>query len=170
MIRKTIIVVLTFAAVGTAGVWLASCTIVGQGFEQYEGVHGVSQTFRYSGGSLGWAASDATVRSELSLIICTRLDSSEVVQEGFADFAGFGWSRFVMPYQGGRVLNRSLYMPAWAPVVLFAAYPTIAFIRGPLRRWRRGRKGLCVKCGYDLTGNTSGVCPECGEALSRRDI
>ena len=25
--------------------------------------------------------------------------------------------------------------------------------------------GLCVKCGYDLTGNTSGVCPECGEKV-----
>ena len=23
--------------------------------------------------------------------------------------------------------------------------------------------GHCQKCGYDLTGNTSGVCPECGE-------
>lgn len=22
--------------------------------------------------------------------------------------------------------------------------------------------GLCSSCGYDLTGNTSGVCPECG--------
>ena len=22
--------------------------------------------------------------------------------------------------------------------------------------------GLCVRCGYDLTGNVSGVCPECG--------
>ncbi len=22
--------------------------------------------------------------------------------------------------------------------------------------------GLCFKCGYDLTGNVSGVCPECG--------
>ena len=42
------------------------------------------------------------------------------------------------------------------------ACPTIAFIRGPLRRWRRRRKGLCVKCAYDLTGNVSGVCPECG--------
>ncbi len=21
----------------------------------------------------------------------------------------------------------------------------------------------CPKCGYDLTGNVSGVCPECGE-------
>jgi uncharacterized paraquat-inducible protein A len=30
--------------------------------------------------------------------------------------------------------------------------------RGVLRQDR----GLCAACGYDLTGNTSGVCPECG--------
>ena len=67
-----------------------------------------------------------------------------------------------MPYQGGRFLNRRLFMPPWVPVVLFATYPTLAFIRGPLRRYSRRRKGWCVKCGYDLTGNVSGVCPECG--------
>lgn len=26
-------------------------------------------------------------------------------------------------------------------------------------------KGLCLSCGYDLTNNTSGVCPECGERV-----
>ena len=46
--------------------------------------------------------------------------------------------------------------------MLFATYPTIAFIRGPLRRWRRRRRGECLTCGYNLTGNVSGVCPECG--------
>jgi len=53
-------------------------------------------------------------------------------------------------------------------VILFAvlaAYPTIAFIRGPLRRYRRRRRGLCITCGYDLTGNESGVCPECGTKI-----
>jgi len=50
----------------------------------------------------------------------------------------------------------------WPCFLLFAAYPTIAFIRGPLRRWRRQRKGLCVKCGYNLSGNVTGACPECG--------
>jgi hypothetical protein len=29
-------------------------------------------------------------------------------------------------------------------------------------RQRRRRTGLCSRCGYDLTGNVSGVCPECG--------
>lgn len=25
---------------------------------------------------------------------------------------------------------------------------------------------LCIPCGYDLTGNQSGVCPECGKAVA----
>lgn len=54
------------------------------------------------------------------------------------------------------------------PFVLFAAYPTIALIRGPLRRWRRGRRGLCVNCAYDLTGNVTGVCSECGTHFGKR--
>ena len=55
--------------------------------------------------------------------------------------------------------------PCWGLSLLFATYPTIAFIRGPLRRWRRRRRNLCVECGYNLTGNESGVCPECGVTL-----
>jgi len=30
---------------------------------------------------------------------------------------------------------------------------------------RRRRRGLCPICSYDLTGNTSGVCPECGKPI-----
>ena len=56
----------------------------------------------------------------------------------------------------------SLSFALWYPIILFSIYPTIAFIRGPLRRHRRRRKGECIGCGYDLTGNESGVCPECG--------
>ena len=29
-------------------------------------------------------------------------------------------------------------------------------------RGHRLRHGLCLACGYDLTGNVSGTCPECG--------
>lgn len=29
-------------------------------------------------------------------------------------------------------------------------------------------RGLCVRCGYNLTGNTTGTCPECGAAVGRR--
>jgi hypothetical protein len=38
------------------------------------------------------------------------------------------------------------------------------------RRFATGRvarlaRGLCPACSYDLTGNVSGTCPECGERL-----
>jgi predicted amidophosphoribosyltransferase len=32
-------------------------------------------------------------------------------------------------------------------------------------RWRRDRRpppGCCQRCGYNLTGNVTGRCPECG--------
>jgi hypothetical protein len=34
-----------------------------------------------------------------------------------------------------------------------------------LRKSRRIVNGLCANCSYDLTGNESGVCPECGAAV-----
>jgi hypothetical protein len=33
--------------------------------------------------------------------------------------------------------------------------------RGQRRLWRRG----CLVCRYDLTGNVTGVCPECGTLI-----
>ncbi len=51
----------------------------------------------------------------------------------------------------------------WVPIPILAAYPMV-FLISALRR--RTRPGHCPKCSYNLTGNTSGVCPECGTAIS----
>lgn len=32
----------------------------------------------------------------------------------------------------------------------------------------RVKSGHCYSCGYDLTGNVSGRCPECGSAVAKR--
>lgn len=48
---------------------------------------------------------------------------------------------------------------------LFGACAAVPLFRGPVRRWYRARRGRCIGCGYDLTGNVSGVCPECGKRL-----
>ena len=51
----------------------------------------------------------------------------------------------------------SLRLPLWIP---FLAIGIPSFIL-----WRRNRKiqpGHCRTCGYDLTGNVSGKCSECG--------
>jgi hypothetical protein len=52
-------------------------------------------------------------------------------------------------------------IPAWAPAAASAVLPAAA---GARRVRRRPSAGRCRSCGYDLTGNVSGVCPECGLA------
>lgn len=56
--------------------------------------------------------------------------------------------------------------PIWIMFVTVAIVPSITFVRFALRRRRSRRLGpTCKKCGYNLTGNTSGVCPECGQPI-----
>lgn len=58
-------------------------------------------------------------------------------------------------------------IPLWILVMALGAYPVLVFVRGPLRRRRWKRRGLRIACGYDLRGNTSGVCSECGVDLAK---
>src|SRR5262245_16110971 len=39
---------------------------------------------------------------------------------------------------------------------------TGALSRRVVRWWRLNGKAHCSACAYDLTGNKSGICPECG--------
>jgi hypothetical protein len=49
-------------------------------------------------------------------------------------------------------------LPIWLPFILVTLPTAFLFY---LDR-RRIPPHCCQKCGYDLTGNTSGTCPECG--------
>ena len=51
-----------------------------------------------------------------------------------------------------------IFLPLWLP--LLVALTPIFIVS--VRNRRRIPAGHCQKCRYDLTGNTSGVCPECG--------
>ncbi len=55
-------------------------------------------------------------------------------------------------------------MPLWVVLLLAASSTGILFHRD-----RHGiLPGHCGACGYDLTGNVSGVCPECGSSIAAR--
>jgi len=57
--------------------------------------------------------------------------------------------------------HRFIRVPLWMPFLAFMILTAIL--------WHRERRmpprGHCLKCGYDLTGNESGRCPECGEEV-----
>jgi hypothetical protein len=55
-----------------------------------------------------------------------------------------------------------LRFPHWVLGVLFAFVPFVRYMAH--RRGRRPLRDHCGRCGYNLTGNISGVCPECGAA------
>ena len=60
---------------------------------------------------------------------------------------------------------------AFGPDDPFVWLATVA-LAGRVALWRYRRRavppGRCRSCGYDLTGNTSGRCPECGTAIGGR--
>ena len=56
-----------------------------------------------------------------------------------------------------------LVFPFWLMALTLTFLGMMPVVRGPVVRWLRRRAGRCLFCGYDLTGNKSGRCPECGD-------
>lgn len=58
----------------------------------------------------------------------------------------------------------------WGAVTVYIV-PLLASLLVGYIVWKRGEaaarraQGLCVRCGYNLTGNVSGICPECGTTI-----
>ncbi|HEX5228243.1 MAG TPA: hypothetical protein VFW44_11060 [Bryobacteraceae bacterium] len=52
--------------------------------------------------------------------------------------------------------------PLWPILIATAILPSTWLVKS----FRRPKRGHCPECSYNLTGNTSGVCPECGGRIS----
>ena len=75
------------------------------------------------------------------------------------------WTSFAHSYLGFGLPAKDqvlpvLYSPVWLLLVA-AGFPTAIL----WWRDRRPKAGFCEVCKYDLTGNESGTCPECGSAV-----
>jgi hypothetical protein len=57
-----------------------------------------------------------------------------------------------------------LAFPIW-PLNIVLMILIFAVLRKPIRRRARIKNACCPDCGYNLQGNTSGTCPECGMAI-----
>jgi len=60
---------------------------------------------------------------------------------------------------------RWITVPSWAVPIAFV---TGVFVRLATRQ-QHHPAGQCRRCGYCLTGNVSGICPECGTPCSRQN-
>jgi hypothetical protein len=85
-------------------------------------------------------------------------------------FAGWGFVICPTPIMSPappRSYSTLFVIPYWFPLLLTAIPPVIWLHPiGRLRRRSRLRLNRCSNCGYALTGNMSGICPECGAAAS----
>jgi len=94
----------------------------------------------------------------------SQIENPEIYPLGFhyERWLGGQWEYSQRSYPFGWYTR--ICVPCWVLMVILGPYPIFWFLRGPMRSWHRLRRGQCIKCGYNLTGNTSGVCPECGTA------
>jgi hypothetical protein len=96
-----------------------------------------------------------------------RLDSHRLPtwQRGLIGNSGvrprFGIEEFMLPGAGLVIV----WFPHWVLLPVIGIFPAVTLFRG-YRRYRRSLRNCCLECGYDLTGNVSGRCPECGLELS----
>jgi hypothetical protein len=88
-----------------------------------------------------------------------------VAGAGWTLLAGNGWSVLYWwpDIQNPDPFATVAWLPLWIPFAALAIPTAVLF-------WRDRRRippGHCQRCGYDLTGNVSGVCPECGMLVAK---
>jgi hypothetical protein len=166
MIGKIITVILLLMILGTAGLWWRS-------YGTFTVPHGTSNWLTVPGwdanvvgdpvrsGGISLSGADGYIRVYWNWTQSNDEGPLGLLRSTDATYgvACFGWMR-----RGTTLVAVSA--PFWFVLGLFSAQPTYMFIRGPFRRWRRRRQGRCLTCGYDLTGNVSGICSECGTPIA----
>jgi hypothetical protein len=70
-------------------------------------------------------------------------------------------------FHGSKIRYWVAAVPHWFVVAVLAVPPAL-WLRRRQRERRAARVGHCPRCGYDLTANVSGTCPECGRRVAER--
>jgi hypothetical protein len=74
------------------------------------------------------------------------------------------WNRLGFWCEAGDAHGQQWVVPLWFPALL-ASVLRVLWLFNRLVEMKRRWKGQCLQCFYDLTGNTSGTCPECGSPI-----
>ena len=98
-----------------------------------------------------WVASLAAVAPGVALLVVS-------TREDFRDTYGRWITSFAAVYAPA-VVTFGLWFPRW----LLRRSLRAVMLREDLR------PSVCFRCGYDLRATPTGVCPECGERIGRKD-
>jgi hypothetical protein len=170
---NTLTVMLALTCAGLVVFWVRS-----YGMHDFIGLQlGPVRVFAYSGEgwpSLNVAHDVAKVPINDGWQSDARRETAEQWSAGFdphPNHYGFGLSvrRTAGPgdaywLHGNRLLVAA-WMPYWSLVALTAMLPVVRGFRMVRRRRNARPVGHCRVCDYDLRGNVSGVCPECGSRV-----
>ncbi len=79
----------------------------------------------------------------------------------------FALDKWTLPFDLG-LQFRFAVLP-FLTVLLFGGWQwyMVTLVIFMYKQDRQARMGVCEQCGYDLAGNESGVCPECGTRFAR---
>ncbi len=81
------------------------------------------------------------------------------------EFIGyFGMNTKWLPWYSSA--TRRVFIPLWLPILILSGLLFWSLLPA-LRRRKRKKLGLCVKCGYDLRGSKE-RCPECGITIEKK--
>jgi len=190
VIHRFLLLICIILLLGTAVLWLRSYW-VDEGLNCRWGAFGL-----WLASGNGWIESRATNAVEQAHGLCAVDDGLELVRfywrlginEGFpACWHRAGESLVGPPYleiSRGQPLGflpvvwecehaRGFFradatLPWWLVTAAVATYPGLSLGYAAVRACRRRRGNRCLHCGYDLTGNVSRVCPECGLRIDDR--
>ena len=172
MIRKTLLAISLVLLVGTVGLWVRSYWIPASlGYNNT--IHAVSASVTVRGGHvwvqvLQWDP-NALARSTQGVDRMWGARLSRLPQ-------GFHWASVIWAMDSKTQRSKLMWWRERGPysrtairvhgaIVAGMCLAALLFIIGGGRvaaRIFRRRHNLCLKCGYDLTGNVSGRCSECG--------
>ncbi len=111
-------------------------------------------------GTFSWVRADVAKRRTMGIPAAPEnADAPVLMLSKVHPIPEYRWPR--PAYHSIGAYQQELIIPLWLPILLLLI-PTVYL-------WWLDRDaiepGHCVQCGYDLTGNVSGRCPECGGAI-----
>ncbi len=110
--------------------------------------------------SIGYASARRIGPNRIRLVIVAGVIKANWQGLGRSGWQYYRWRHGV--YWWPRYSSGYIFLPLWMPFLAVAGATAYLF-----RRDQRALAGYCRKCWYDLTGNMSGTCPECGREIAK---